>query len=239
MSKLPLVLCSGLLCDAALWAPQVSALNNIAEIWIPEFTQQETMAEMGARVLREAPWPQFALAGLSMGGYIALEAFVQAPRRVQRLALLDARARPETSADRARRQQMIALAERERGFGALTRQLLPLMVHPSRIGDAALGGVIHDMANRTGVEAYARQQAAIISRRDFRPALRHIDVPTLVLCGREDQITPLDCSEEMAAAIPGAQLRVIEHCGHMSTLETPAEVNAALRDWLQPPNTRP
>ena len=96
MTRLPLVLCSGLLCDAALWAPQVAALADVAEIWIPDFTRQQTMAEMGATVLREAPWPQFALAGLSMGGYIALEACLQAPRRVRRLALLDARARPET-----------------------------------------------------------------------------------------------------------------------------------------------
>ncbi len=239
MNKLPLVLCPGLLCDAALWAPQVAALADIAEVWIPDFTRQQTIAEMGAWVLSAAPWPQFALAGLSMGGYIALEAFLQAPRRIQRLALLDARARPETPADRTRRQQMIALAERERGFGALTRQLLPLMVHSSRTDDTALTGVIKDMANRTGVDAYARQQAAIISRRDFRPFLRHVDVPTLVLCGREDLITPLDCSEELAGAIPGAQLTVLEDCGHLSTLEMPAAVNPALCRWLQPPKTRP
>lgn len=238
MTRLPLVLCSGLLCDDALWAPQVAALADVADLWLPDFTRQQTMAEMGATVLREAPWPQFALAGLSMGGYIALEAFAQAPRRVRQLALLDARARPETDADRARRQQLIALAERDRGFGAITRQLLPLMVHASRTGDAALTAIIAGMADRTGVEAYARQQAAIVSRRDFRPSLQHVDVPTLVLCGREDQITPLECSEEMAAAIPGATLAVLEHCGHMSTLERPDAVTAALRAWLQP-NTRP
>lgn len=239
MNKLPLVLCPGLACDDALWAPQVAALAEVCEIWIPDFTRQVSMSEMGACVLRDAPWPQFALAGLSMGGYIALEVCCQAPRRVTRLALLDARARAETDVDRARRAQLVALAERDRGFGALTHQLLPLMVHPSRIDDAALRTVIVGMAERTGVEAYARQQAAIISRRDFRPHLRHVDVPTLVLCGRQDQITPLDCSEEMAAAVPDARLVVLEDCGHMSTLERPEAVNEALRQWLQLPNTRP
>ena len=235
MTKYPLVLCSGLLCDAALWAPQVAALADIADIWIPDFTRQDSMADMGATVLREAPWPQFALAGLSMGGYIALEAFMQAPRRTTRLALLDARARPETGEDRVRRAELVALVQRERGFSALTRQLLPLMVHPSRIGEAALREVIVGMAERTGVEAYARQQTAIVSRRDFRPQLRHVDVPTLVLCGRDDQITPLDCSEEMAVAVPDADLVVLEDCGHMSTLERPAAVNAALGNWLRRP----
>lgn len=232
MRKVPLVLCPGLLCDGALWAPQIEALREIVEVFIPDLAREETMAGMGAAVLREAPWPQFALAGLSMGGYVALEAFLQAPRRVTRLALLDARAQPETEVDRARRAQLIALVQRERGFATLTRQLLPLMVHASRVDDAALRATIVGMAERTGVEVYARQQRAIVSRRDFRPLLRHVDVPTLVLCGRDDQITPLICSEEMAAAIPAAELVVIEDCGHMATLEAPAAVNAAMRRWL-------
>lgn len=234
-ARLPLVLCPGLLCDAALWAPQVAALADVADIWIPDLTRQSTLAEMGATVLREAPWPRFALAGLSMGGYVALEAFTQAPRRVTRLALLDTRAASETPADQARRAQLVALVQQERGFAALTRQLLPLMVHASRLGDRELTDGIRDMATRVGLEAYARQQAAIVSRRDFRPGLRHVDVPTLVLCGRDDQITPLACSEEMAGAIPGARLVVLEDCGHMSTLESPHEVNAALRGWLGDP----
>lgn len=230
--RLPLVLCPGLLCDAALWAPQLTALAGVADIWIPDLTRQDSMAAMGEAVLREAPWPRFALAGLSMGGYVALEAFVQAPRRITRLALLDTRARPEAPADRARRAQFVELVQRERGFATLTRQMLPLMVHRSRLADRELVDGIADMARRVGVEAYARQQAAIVSRRDYRPALRHVDVPTLVLCGREDELTPLDCSEEMAAAIPGARLLVLPECGHMATLERPDEVNRALGAWL-------
>jgi pimeloyl-ACP methyl ester carboxylesterase len=188
--------------------------------------------EMGEAVLRDAPWKEFALAGLSMGGYVALEAMRQAPERVTRLALLDSRARPEMPDETQRRQQLMKLARTERGFTPVTSRMLPLMLHPSRVKDAGLTKTIRDMAERTGVEAYLRQQRAIISRPDFRPGLRKIKCPTLVLCGRQDQLTPLECSEEMAAAIPGSNLVVVEECGHLATLERPEIVNAALREWL-------
>ncbi|MEO8004521.1 MAG: alpha/beta fold hydrolase, partial [Betaproteobacteria bacterium] len=110
--------------------------------------------------------------------------------------------------------------------------MLPFLVHPSRATDAALVKVIREMAQATGLEAYVRQQNAIIVRPDYGPTLRTIVCPTLVLCGREDRLTPLEDSERMAAAIPGSKLVVIEECGHMSTLERPDEVNAALRNWL-------
>jgi pimeloyl-ACP methyl ester carboxylesterase len=233
MNKIPLVLCPGLLCDAALWAPQVAALADIAECWIPDLTQQDTMRAMGEFVLCEAPWQEFALAGLSMGGYVALEILRQAPQRVRKLALLDSRARPEMPADSERRRQLMTLAQSARGFAPVNSRMLPLLVHPDRIKDEPLVQGIRDMAERVGVEAYVRQQQAIMSRVDFRPGLRDIRVPTLVLCGRQDQLTPLDCSDEMAHAIPGATLVIIEDCGHMSTMEKPAEVNAALGEWVR------
>ncbi len=231
MSK-PLVLLSGLLCDAALWEPQLSQLADVARFWVPDLTENETMKEMGESVLRDAPWKEFALAGLSMGGYVALEIMRQAPQRVTRLALLDARARPEKPDETVRRKQLMKLAQTERGFTPVTSRMLPLMLHPSRVKDAQLTKTIRDMAERIGIEAYLRQQRAIISRPDFRPGLPKIKCPALVLCGRQDQLTPLECSEEMATAIPGAKLVTVEECGHLSTLERPDVVNAALREWL-------
>ncbi|MEK6211910.1 MAG: alpha/beta fold hydrolase [Pseudomonadota bacterium] len=230
--KQPLVLLPGLLCDAALWEPQLSDLADIADFFVADLSEHETMKDMAASVLRDAPWKEFALAGLSMGGYVALEVMRQAPQRVTRLALLDSRARPETPDETERRQQLMKLAQTERGFTPVTSRMLPLMLHPSRVKDARLTKTVRDMAERTGVEAYLRQQRAIISRPDFRPELPKIKCPALVLCGRQDQLTPPECSEEMASAIPGAKLVVVEECGHLSTLERPDEVNEAMRAWL-------
>jgi pimeloyl-ACP methyl ester carboxylesterase len=230
--KTPLVLLPGLLCDAALWQPQLSDLADVCDFFVADLTEHETMKDMAASVVRDSPWREFALAGLSMGGYVAQEIMRQAPQRVTRLALLDTRSRPEQPEETERRHQFMKLAQTERGFTPVTNRMLPLMVHSSRIKDAPLVKVIREMAERTGIEAYIRQQKAIISRPDFRPDLARIKCPTLVLCGRQDQLTPLENSEEMAAAIPGAKLVIVEECGHMSTLERPQVVNKAIRQWL-------
>ncbi len=230
--KTPLVLLPGLLCDRALWAAQIKALADVADIWVADLTGAQTMRAMGEAVLREAPFETFALAGLSMGGYVAQEVMRQAPQRVRKLALLDTSARPELPEQTERRRMLIDLAEKERGFTPVTRHLLPLMVHSSRIDDKTLVAAIRDMAERVGVPAFVRQQRAIMSRPDGRPDLKNILCPTLVLCGREDALTPLDGHEEMARLIPGAQLEVLEQCGHMSTMERPEQVSALIRHWL-------
>ncbi|MBI3526611.1 MAG: alpha/beta fold hydrolase [Betaproteobacteria bacterium] len=230
--KQPLVLLPGLLCDAALWEPQLSDLADIADFFVADLTEHETMKDMAASVLRDSPWKEFALAGLSMGGYVAQEIVRQAPQRVKKLALLDTRSRPEQPEETERRRQFMKLAQTERGFTPVTNRMLPLMLHPSRVKDAPLVRVIREMAERTGVEGYIRQQKAIIARPDFRPNLPKIQCPTLVLCGRQDQLTPLENSEGMATAIPGAELVIVEECGHLSTLERPQRVNTALREWL-------
>jgi pimeloyl-ACP methyl ester carboxylesterase len=231
--KQPLVLLPGLLCDAALWEPQLSDLADIADFFVADLTEHATMQDMAASVLRDSPWKEFALAGLSMGGYVAQEIVRQAPRRVKNLALLDTRSRSELPEETERRRALMQLAQSGRNFTPVTNRMLPLMLHESRVKDALLVKVIREMAERTGIEAYLRQQEAIIARPDYRTVLPTIECPTVVLCGRQDKLTPLHNSEEMAAAIPGAKLVVVEECGHMSTLERPAEVNKAMRDWLK------
>lgn len=195
-------------------------------------SEATTIGEMAASVLRDCPWREFALAGLSMGGYVAQEIMRQAPERVARLALLDTRARAEVPEETARRRELMELAQRGHNFTPVTNRMLPLMLHESRLKDAPLIQIIREMAQRTGIEAYLRQQNAIIARADYRPMLPSVTCPTLVLCGRQDRLTPLENSEEMARTIPGAKLVVVEDCGHVSTLERPAEVNRALRTWL-------
>jgi pimeloyl-ACP methyl ester carboxylesterase len=228
-----LFLLPGLLCDAALWRAQSEGLADVADIAVADFTTQDSMAAMAASVLDAAP-ARFALAGLSMGGYVAHEVMRRAPERVVRLALLDTSARADTEEQRARRRGLIELAHKGE-FKGITPRLLPLFLHPDRLDDAELVAEVTAMAQRVGKDAFLRQQAAILGRPDSRPRLTKYRCPTLVLCGRQDALTPLEVSEETVAAIPGAELVVVEDCGHLATFERPAEVTAALRRWLARP----
>ena len=228
--KTPLVLLPGLLCDAALWRGQVAGLADVAECSVADLTHDDSLAAMARRVLQAAP-PKFALAGLSMGGYCAFEVMRQAPQRVTRLALLDTSVRADTPEQISRRRGLIQLAEKGE-FKGVTPRLLPLFIHPDRLNDKALTGAVTAMAQRVGRDAFLRQQKAIIARIDSRASLANIKCPTLVLCGREDQLTPLALHEEMVSLIAGARLDVIDHCGHLSTMERPEAVTAELRQWL-------
>lgn len=231
MTVLPtLVLLPGLLCDDRLWKPQVEALSDIAEIVIADMTRDETMSDMAARALDAAP-ETFALAGLSMGGYVAFEIMRRAPGRVRRLALLDTGARADTAEQTTRRKDLIALADRGE-FKAVSPRLLPLFVHENRLADTALIDDITRMADGVGKDAFLRQQKAIMGRPDSRPGLAEIDCPALVVCGRQDALTPVELSEEIAGLIPGADLVLIDDCGHLATMERPHAVNAALRAWM-------
>jgi pimeloyl-ACP methyl ester carboxylesterase len=234
-SRPHLILLPGLLCDHALWEPQIAALSDVCVPWVADLTRDDSFASMAARVLAEAPAQRFALAGLSMGGYVAMEIMRQAPERVTRLALLDTRATLDTPEETARRHELMRLAQTERGFTPITTRMLPLLVHPARAKDEPLTRIIREMAERIGVEVYLRHQKAIMSRPDFRPGLPRIGCPTLVLCGREDALTPLEKHEDIARLIPTARLAIVEQCGHLSTLERPHEVNVAMRGWLVGP----
>jgi pimeloyl-ACP methyl ester carboxylesterase len=229
-TKIPLVLLPGLLCDKALWAAQIEALGDIAEITVGDLTQHESFEDMADAVLAQAP-PRFALAGLSMGGYASFAIMRRAPERVERLALLDTSGRPDTKQQTQNRLDLIALAERGK-FKGVTPQLLPRWIHPDHMKDEGLVKTVTAMTQRVGREAFIRQQRAIMGRPDSRPGLSRITCPTLVLCGREDMATPVEAHREIAADIADSRLTIIEHCGHLSTMEKPGEVNAALRTWL-------
>jgi len=226
-----LVFVPGLLCDELMWRPQLTALAAVADCWVADHTRSETMAEVAADVLRDAPFEKFALAGLSMGGYVALEMVRQAEHRVQKLALLDTSARADTPEQSQKRRDFISLAERGRFLG-ITHILLPMLVHRSHLANQELVSTIKKMAKNTGKDAFIRQERAIISRADSLPLLPRIACPTLVMCGRQDTLIPLARHEEMAARIPGSRLEIVEECGHLSTMERPAETSAALARWL-------
>ena len=226
----PLLLVPGLLCSARLYAPQVAALWPRGPVMVADHLRDADVTAIAARILADAP-PRFALAGLSMGGYIAFAMMRQAPERIVKLALLDTSARPDTPEQSAVREKFIAMAEAGR-LSEVVDTLAPRLVHKSRHGDAALVRVIRDMADDTGVTAFVQQERAIITRPDSRPLLASIACPTLVLVGEGDELTPPALAQEMAAGIGGARLVVVPGSGHLSTLEQPDAVNAALGEWL-------
>jgi pimeloyl-ACP methyl ester carboxylesterase len=229
---LPVVLIPGLLCSARLYAQQIPRLWQTGPVMVADHRRDDTIADIASRILADAP-PRFALAGLSMGGYIAFVVAQQAPERVQMLALLDTSARPETPRQTERRLEQIALAESGR-LAEVAEQLFPLFVHRDRHGDEDLKRIVCAMAEETGPEAFVRQQRAIMARPDLRPHLASIRCPTLVLVGDGDQLTPPPLSEEIAAGIAGSRLVVVPECGHLSTLERPEAVNEALVEWIGP-----
>lgn len=225
-----LIMVPGLLCDTALWAHQTRHLADIAQCHVSDVTQDETVEAMAATILAGAPG-QFALAGLSMGGYVCHAMMRQAPERVLKLALLDTSARADTPEQTERRRQLISMSEFGK-FRGVTDRLLPLLIAPDRLNDEDLTERVKAMAERVGADAFYRHQNAIMARPDSRGQLADYDLPTLIACGRDDALTPLDLHEEMAAAIPGARLTVIEECGHLSTMEQPQALTALLRQWL-------
>lgn len=229
--RMPLVLLPGILNDGDLWAHQVKHLASIAEPVVGDTSTHDSLPALAEAVLAEAP-PRFALAGLSMGGYLAFEILRRAPERVLRLALVDTSARPDTKERKRYRRGLIDLAERGR-FRGVTPRMLPLLIAERHLGNEALTGRIHAMAERVGRAGFIRQELAVMERPDSRPMLPHIKVPTIVVCGREDALTPPARAEEMAAAIPGADLLVVAGAGHLAPMERPYAVTRALRGWLQ------
>ena len=225
-----LVLVPGLLCTAELFAGQIEALSGSANVTVADHTAAPRLEDIARGILAAAP-PRFALAGLSMGGYIAFEILRQAPERVTRLALLDTNARADRPEQAEQRRGLVTLA-REKGVAKAAAHLWPVFVHKDRLADQNLFSLVLRMAEATGVEAFARQQEAIIARPDNRPFLAEVACPTVIIVGAEDALTPVKVAEEMHAGIAGSRLEVIPDCGHLSTLERPEAVTGILSDWL-------
>ena len=233
METVPLLLLPGLLEDADAFEATLEALRGANSCMVADLTRGETIAELAAQALAEAPEGKLAVLGHSMGGYVALEILRQAPERVARLALANTHARPDTSEATQNRKRLMELAERD--FPAVIQALIPKLMTPKHLADAQLPGKITGMALAVGKEAFARQERAIMGRIDSRPHLAAISCPTLVIAAAEDQLMPVDLLRELADGIPGARLETIAQSGHMSSIEQPEEFTRLVQEWLGVP----
>jgi pimeloyl-ACP methyl ester carboxylesterase len=234
--SLPILLLPGLMCDHTVWPEQVKALEPFGPCTIADYGSIDSLPGMAAHVLSKAP-REFAVAGHSMGGRVALEVYRAAPDRVKGLALLDtgysALASGEAGVKEVEGRMALLEIARTRGTQVMAKQWVQGMVHPERLHDQPLIEAIVEMMGRKTAKIFEAQQGALIARPEAGPLLAGIDCPTLVLCGREDSWSPPARHEEMARAIRGATLAIIENCGHMCTMERPQEVNRHLVDWMR------
>jgi pimeloyl-ACP methyl ester carboxylesterase len=231
----PLVLIPGLLCDASVWTAQRAALEDLADIRVADHGLQDSLAGMARAILASAP-RRFAIAGHSMGGRVAFEVYRAAPERISGVALMDTGTHPLPPGEAGEREVAgrLALLEtaRREGMRAMATAWVQGMVHPKRLSERTLIDPILDMFESKTPDIYAAQTRALINRPDATPVMPTIRCPTLVLCGHEDSWSPVQRHLEMAAAIPGSQFVDIPECGHMCTMERPAEVSAAMRAWF-------
>jgi pimeloyl-ACP methyl ester carboxylesterase len=219
----------GLLCDQRLWRDQARDLRDVADPTIPDLTLDDSLSAMARRVLDAAP-ERFALAALSMGGYVAFEILRQQPERVTRLALVDTSAALDSPERVMQRLAGIKSLKHGRFFG-VTSRMLPQLVHANHV-HGPIGAEVQAMAKRVGGDAFLRQQNAILNRPDSRPVLPTIHVPTLVAVGDSDIITPPADAEEMHRLIAGSSYYVFAECGHLPPMEAPEETSQLLRRWL-------
>jgi len=237
MKKTPLLLVPGLLCSPRLFAAQVAGLSSDADIVVPDWRKAplsvwSTWHSASRWVLDQMPAEKFALAGLSLGGMLAVEIMQFASERVTKLALLDTGMRSQNETERSIRRSRIRLAEEGR-FDLVLGLQMSRFIPAYRLPDKKLVDEVVTMCGEIGVEIYKCQEELAAIRADRRPDLPRIKCPTIVVCGRDDAATPLFLSEEMAAAIKGSELIVVEQCGHLLTMEKPEETNAILRKWLK------
>jgi pimeloyl-ACP methyl ester carboxylesterase len=230
-NTMPILLVPGLVCSPRIFAPVIPALWRFGPVTVANHIRDDNMGAIARRILAEAP-PRFALAGHSMGGYIAFEIMRQAPDRVAKLALMNTQARPDTPEAVERRRGLIARAQAGE-YRAILGELFGVFVHPSRRDDAGLRQLVHDMGDDVGPEAFVRQLTAIMGRPDSRPIMAWIRCPTLVLSSDEDNTVPNSLSTEIAGGIPGAKLVIIPQCGHLTPPEQPQATADALVEWLR------
>lgn len=231
MTKTPVVFLPGTLCNGKLWEPQIRSLESSADCIVADLTRSDTIRGMAEDVLAEAP-SQFSLAGLSLGGIVALEIMRLAPERVKKLALLDTNPFLPTEKQLAGWKRLLE-SEKPLGFvHEITDNLITSLLHPDHWQDVQLTELLHQMAEDIGTEGYVNQLKAVKAREELITVLPTIHCPTLIIVGQQDIICPLSMSEYLRDHIKNSSLEVINHAGHLPTLERPDEVSRLMKEWL-------
>ena len=223
-----LILLPGMMCDERLFSPQLNAFSDAV---VYTSVAEDNMTDMAQTILSQAP-DRFALAGLSMGGILAMEIIRLSPERITRLALMDTNHRAEVVTVKQARAPQINAAKTGQLATVMREEMKPRYLADSANKDRILD-ICMDMAMDLGADAFVNQSNALMSRRDQSDTLSAVTCPTLVLCGMQDQLCPVSRHEEMAGIIPNATLKLIENAAHLPTLEKPIQTTAALRDWLE------
>lgn len=229
----PIVFVPGMMCDARLFAPQLDALSRERAVMVAPMSTGERIEEMASNILTVAP-AKFALAGLSMGGIVALEMYRRAPERITRIALMDTNAMSETPERAAAREPQMVRVKAGRLVEVMRDEMKPNYLAQGPYVQEILD-LCMDMAECLGPEVFLRQSRALQRRRDHQPTLRKIKCPALVLCGEHDSLCPPERHRFMAEMIPYAELKIIGGAGHLPTLEQPQLVTEVMREWLRQP----
>lgn len=229
----PLVFLPGMMCDARLFGPQLAELSSEFSVMVAPVTQGERIEEIASGLLDQLP-VRFALAGLSMGGIVAMEILRRAPDRVSRIALMSTNPLAETPQVAAAREPQIVKARTGKLLDVMRDEMKPNYLAPGPYRSEILD-LVMDMADALGPEVFVRQSRALQRRKDQQATLRRVRIPALILCGEHDQLCPVKRHTFMAELIQNAHLEVLPDSGHLPTLEQPAETTAALRQWMQAP----
>ncbi len=231
MTDKPVVfLLPGLMCDEAVWVDQQKALSPCANVIIPVFRGFDSLTDMAAYVLEQAP-ERFSVAGHSMGGRVAWELMEMAGKRIDKFAVLDSGVHA-VKADEPQKRQILLDKATEHGLQAVADAWTLPMVHPARHQDKKLIGEIHAMILRNSVDDFFGQVKALLGRKDQTAILPRIEQEVLLIAGDEDSWSPPQQHQQMAGQLKRSRLEIISDAGHMVTMEKPEQVSQILLQWF-------
>lgn len=230
-----LLLLPGMMCDARLFAAQLAALSDHCQVLVaaPADLAAFSIEDMAKRVLQRAPAGPLNVAGLSMGGIVAMAMAAMAPGRIARLALLDTNHLADPANRRDIRNRQIDDVRAGRLREVLIDEMKPAYLAMRHRDDQQLLQRLLDMGLSLGEETFIAQSLALRDRADYSAVLQAYTGPALVLCGAEDRLCPPERHRAMASLLRDVVVSILPGTGHLSTLESPAAVNTALLEWLQ------